>query len=150
MLRRTLPQAAERCASSRSFYPQINQSSTQNPSFDSSHPLVLVLSCRKALRDPPTRKRAPSITTGRKKDVEQNVIDLIAEALVIAEGTVKSHVSNILSKLHLAHRTQAALYALKRKLVPLNDPHVEEDQKTPLPGRHALGRPDTAQGLEDL
>jgi NarL family two-component system response regulator LiaR len=46
----------------------------------------------------------------------------IAETLTIAEGTVKSHVSNILSKLHLAHRTQAALYALKRKLVPLDDP----------------------------
>jgi NarL family two-component system response regulator LiaR len=51
----------------------------------------------------------------------------IAEALVIAEGTVKSHVSNILSKLHLAHRTQAALYALKRRLVPLDDPHLTED-----------------------
>jgi NarL family two-component system response regulator LiaR len=51
----------------------------------------------------------------------------IAEALVIAEGTVKSHVSNILSKLHLAHRTQAALYALKRRLVPLDDPHHTED-----------------------
>jgi DNA-binding NarL/FixJ family response regulator len=51
----------------------------------------------------------------------------IAEALVIAEGTVKSHVSNILSKLHLAHRTQAALYALKRKLIPLDDPHLAED-----------------------
>ena len=51
----------------------------------------------------------------------------IAEALTIAEGTVKSHVSNILSKLHLAHRTQAALYALKRKLVPLVDPHPTED-----------------------
>jgi NarL family two-component system response regulator LiaR len=45
----------------------------------------------------------------------------IAETLTIAEGTVKSHVSNILSKLHLAHRTQAALYALKRKLVPLSE-----------------------------
>ncbi len=45
----------------------------------------------------------------------------IAEALTLAEGTVKSHVSNILSKLHLAHRTQAALYALRRKLVPLSE-----------------------------
>jgi NarL family two-component system response regulator LiaR len=45
----------------------------------------------------------------------------IAETLTIAEGTVKSHVSNILSKLHLAHRTQAALYALKRKLVSIGD-----------------------------
>ena len=46
----------------------------------------------------------------------------IADELSVAEGTVKSHVSNILSKLHLAHRTQAALYALKRKLVPLEEP----------------------------
>ena len=45
----------------------------------------------------------------------------IAETLTVAEGTVKSHVSNILSKLHLAHRTQAALYALKRKLISLED-----------------------------
>lgn len=45
----------------------------------------------------------------------------IAETLTVAEGTVKSHVSNILSKLHLAHRTQAALYAVKRKLVSLED-----------------------------
>jgi NarL family two-component system response regulator LiaR len=37
----------------------------------------------------------------------------IAEALTITEGTVKGHVSNILSKLHLQDRTQAALYAVK-------------------------------------
>jgi NarL family two-component system response regulator LiaR len=35
----------------------------------------------------------------------------IAEDLVISIGTVKGHVSNILSKLHLADRTQAAVYA---------------------------------------
>ena len=35
----------------------------------------------------------------------------IAERLIISENTVKSHVSNILSKLHLADRTQAAIYA---------------------------------------
>jgi NarL family two-component system response regulator LiaR len=35
----------------------------------------------------------------------------IAETLVISEHTVKRHVSNILSKLHLADRTQAAVYA---------------------------------------
>jgi NarL family two-component system response regulator LiaR len=38
----------------------------------------------------------------------------IAEELVISEGTVRFHVSNILSKLHLANRTQATLYALKQ------------------------------------
>ncbi|RPI79041.1 MAG: DNA-binding response regulator [Chloroflexi bacterium] len=35
----------------------------------------------------------------------------IAENLVIGEATVRTHVSNILSKLHLADRTQAAVYA---------------------------------------
>ena len=51
----------------------------------------------------------------------------IAEELVIAEGTVKSHVSNILSKLHLAHRTQAALYAVRRRLVSIDDPQITKD-----------------------
>lgn len=40
----------------------------------------------------------------------------IANSLFISERTVRTHVSNILSKLHLANRTQAALYALKEKL----------------------------------
>lgn len=44
----------------------------------------------------------------------------IAEKLVITEGTVRTHVSNILSKLHLANRTQAALYALREGYSPLN------------------------------
>ncbi len=43
----------------------------------------------------------------------------IAEKLFIGEGTVRTHVSNILSKLHLANRTQAALYALREGLAPL-------------------------------
>ncbi len=41
----------------------------------------------------------------------------IATELVISEGTVRIHVSNILSKLHLANRTQVALYALQEGLV---------------------------------
>jgi NarL family two-component system response regulator LiaR len=41
----------------------------------------------------------------------------IAEKLVISERTVGTHVSNILSKLHLANRTQAALYAWREGLV---------------------------------
>ena len=44
----------------------------------------------------------------------------IAERLVIGEGTVRTHVSNILGKLHLANRTQAALYALREGFAPLN------------------------------
>ncbi len=41
----------------------------------------------------------------------------IAETLVISENTVKGHVSNILSKLHLADRTQAAVYAWQKGIV---------------------------------
>ena len=38
----------------------------------------------------------------------------IADKLVISENTVKGHVSNILSKLHLAYRTQVAVYAWQK------------------------------------
>jgi NarL family two-component system response regulator LiaR len=41
----------------------------------------------------------------------------IAVELVLSEKTVKTHVSNILAKLHLADRTQAALYAVRQRLV---------------------------------
>jgi NarL family two-component system response regulator LiaR len=46
----------------------------------------------------------------------------IAAALVIADKTVRTHVSNILSKLDVASRTQAALYALRIGLVSLDSP----------------------------
>lgn len=45
----------------------------------------------------------------------------IGIALSISETTVRTHVSRILSKLHLASRTQAALYALKEGLADLDD-----------------------------
>lgn len=57
---------------------------------------------------------------------ELEVLRLIAEALtnaeiaaklVISEKTVKGHLSNILSKLHLMDRTQAAVYAWKEGLI---------------------------------
>jgi NarL family two-component system response regulator LiaR len=50
----------------------------------------------------------------------------IAEALVISEATVRTHVSNILGKLHLASRTQAALYALREGLASLDDSTPDE------------------------
>jgi two-component system, NarL family, response regulator LiaR len=45
----------------------------------------------------------------------------IAEKLVISEATARTHVSNILGKLHLASRTQAALYALREGLASLGN-----------------------------
>lgn len=43
----------------------------------------------------------------------------IAERLVISEWTVRTHIRNILHKLHLANRTQATLYALREGLAKL-------------------------------
>jgi NarL family two-component system response regulator LiaR len=56
--------------------------------------------------------------TEREQEVLQLIADgcnnrVIAEKLVISEKTVKTHVSSILSKLHLEDRTQAAIYAFK-------------------------------------
>jgi NarL family two-component system response regulator LiaR len=60
---------------------------------------------------------------------EHEVLRLIAEGhenkeiagrLTISQATVRTHVGNILSKLHLASRTQAALYALKEGLANLD------------------------------
>ena len=44
----------------------------------------------------------------------------IAQTLEIKEGTVRIHVGNILNKLQLANRTQAALYALREGLAELD------------------------------
>jgi NarL family two-component system response regulator LiaR len=62
--------------------------------------------------------------TGREVQVLQLVArglpnKAIAAKLVISERTVRTHVTNILGKLHLANRTQAALYALREGLVDL-------------------------------
>jgi NarL family two-component system response regulator LiaR len=46
----------------------------------------------------------------------------IADELVISRGTVKGHVSNILSKLHLTDRTQAAVYAWQQGIVRREPP----------------------------
>jgi NarL family two-component system response regulator LiaR len=45
----------------------------------------------------------------------------IAEELVVGVETVKTHVGNILAKLHLAHRTQAVVHALKQGLISLEE-----------------------------
>ena len=57
----------------------------------------------------------------------------IAKDLTISERTVGNHIGSILRKLHLANRTQAALYALKRGLVDINSatlaiPEVEDEE----------------------
>jgi NarL family two-component system response regulator LiaR len=60
--------------------------------------------------------------TDRELEVLQHIADgsnnaTIAERLFISEKTVKRHVSNILGKLHLSDRTQAAVYAWRKGIV---------------------------------
>ncbi|HEU0295232.1 MAG TPA: response regulator transcription factor [Anaerolineales bacterium] len=64
--------------------------------------------------------------TDRERDVLHLIADgmnnrEIAEKLVISEKTVKTHVSNILGKLQLDDRTQAAIYALRHGLTTDKD-----------------------------
>jgi NarL family two-component system response regulator LiaR len=72
-----------------------------------------------------THQDSPEQLTGRELEVVQLVAQgrnnqEIAQALVISEKTVKSHISNMLSKLHLDDRTQLAIYAIKHGLVDLD------------------------------
>jgi NarL family two-component system response regulator LiaR len=68
------------------------------------------------------REINPVEVTDRERDVIRLVArgcsnQEIARELVISEKTVKTHVSNILSKLQLKDRTQLAIYAIKAGLV---------------------------------
>ncbi len=78
------------------------------------------------LSAPPKKPLTADPLTERELDILRLVAQgrsnkEIAEQLVIAEMTVRTHVSNILGKLHLASRTQAALYALREGLASLED-----------------------------
>ena len=78
------------------------------------------------LSHPPQEPLTVDPLTERELDVLRQVSQgksnkEIAEQLVIAEMTVRAHVRNILSKLHLASRTQAALYALRKGIASLED-----------------------------
>jgi two-component system, NarL family, response regulator LiaR len=79
------------------------------------------------LRDmPPARYPSATDLTEREREI---LLELahgrankeIAAKLIIGEETVKTHVGNVLSKLHLRHRHQAMVYALKHGLVRLDD-----------------------------
>jgi NarL family two-component system response regulator LiaR len=90
------------------------------PSMSSAIASKLVLELQQSSDLPPTEEPL----TEREMDVLRLVAhgltnQEIADKLVLGEGTVRTHVSSILKKLHLANRTQAALYALREGLAPL-------------------------------
>jgi len=91
----------------------------------SLHPII----ARKVLQElaSPAAERPPTPEPLTQREVE--VLQLVAQGLdnqeiadklVISEATVRTHVSNILGKLQLASRTQAALYALREGVASLN------------------------------
>jgi DNA-binding NarL/FixJ family response regulator len=74
--------------------------------------------------DPPAGSAGSDPLTEREREVLRLLAEglqnkAIALELSISEKTVKTHVSNILAKLQLADRTQAALYAVREGLVHL-------------------------------
>jgi NarL family two-component system response regulator LiaR len=80
----------------------------------------------KELRQPSARPPTPDPLTDREVEVLRLVAKglsnpEISRRLVITEATVRTHVSNILGKLHLANRVQATLYALQEGITSLGD-----------------------------
>src|SRR2546429_9197329 len=77
-----------------------------------------------------TRRDTPNLVTDlsdRELDVLRLIADglsnaEIADKLIISEKTVKGHVSNILGKLHMMDRPQAAVFAWQQGLVARRDP----------------------------
>jgi len=86
----------------------------------SLHPTI----ARKLLQEiarPADLQPAPEALTAREMEVLRSIAQglsnqEIADQLMVSEPTVRAHVSRILGKLHLASRTQAALYAVREGL----------------------------------
>jgi NarL family two-component system response regulator LiaR len=86
------------------------------------HPRVAVRVLQNIRGENPDSEQLFTDLTDRELDVLKLIASgltnhQIADKLVISENTVKGHVSNILSKLHVADRTQVAVYAWQRGIV---------------------------------
>jgi NarL family two-component system response regulator LiaR len=92
------------------------------PSLDPAIALKVIQELNKPSKLPPTEEPL----TEREVVILQLVArglsnQQIADELVISERTARTHISNILAKLHLANRTQAALYALRQGIARLDE-----------------------------
>ncbi|MGD2165575.1 MAG: response regulator transcription factor [Anaerolineae bacterium] len=91
----------------------------------SMHPTIarkLMLELQRSSDLPPTEEPLTEREAEVLSLVAQGLTNQeIADNLFVSERTVRTHVSNILGKLHLANRTQAALYALRKGLASLDE-----------------------------
>jgi NarL family two-component system response regulator LiaR len=91
------------------------------PSLDPSVALKLMREISRPANLPPTEEPLTEREVEVLGLVAQGMTNQeIAEELVLSERTVANHVGSILGKLHLANRTQAALYALREGLASLD------------------------------
>lgn len=91
----------------------------------SLHPIVARMVLEE-LGQPVRQPLTPEPLTQREVDIIRLVAQglsnrQIADELVIGEATVRTHVGNVLNKLHLANRVQATLYALREGLTSLEE-----------------------------
>jgi NarL family two-component system response regulator LiaR len=94
----------------------------------SLHPIIARKMMKEILEQPST-KPASEPLTAREIEVLQLLAkglsnDEIAAQLVISEVTVRTHISHLLAKLHMANRVQATLYALREGITS-----IEEEKK---------------------
>lgn len=98
----------------------------------SLHPTVAKMVLEE-LSQPARQPLTPDPLTYREEDVVRLVAQglsnrQIADHLIIGEATVRTHVGNILNKLHLANRVQATLYALRVGLTSLDEIDKADDE----------------------
>jgi NarL family two-component system response regulator LiaR len=91
-----------------------------------SLPPVIARKIMQEIQERPAEKSTPEPLTNREVEVLQLLAkglsnDEIAARLVISEVTVRTHISHLLAKLHMATRVQATLYALREGITTLSD-----------------------------
>lgn len=79
-----------------------------------------------------SQKKTGNVLSEREQEVLRQIARgrtnrQIAEQLIVGEETIKTHVGNILAKLHLNHRLQVVVYALKHGLISLDEMTIDDE-----------------------